>query len=64
MLLLTIKLTDYLIDQGGKDWAEMLRPWCPPLPTSFSVWMVNRFGDVFAVLEDGSVHLLDVAGEH
>ncbi len=24
------------------------------------MWLVNRFGDVFAVFEDGSVHMLDV----
>jgi len=55
-----MQLSDYLIDQGGKDWVELLRPWCPPLAASFTVWLVNRFGDVFAVYEDGSVHMLDV----
>ena len=53
-------LTDYLIEQQGKDWAELLSGWVPPLPESFTVWMVNRFGDVFAVFEDGSVHMLDL----
>lgn len=53
-------LTDYLIDQQGKNWAELLSGWVPPLPLSFTGWMVNLFGDVFAVFEDGSVHMLDL----
>ena len=53
-------LTDYLIDQQGKDWAGLLSDWVPPLPPSFTVWMVNLFGDVFAVYNDGSVHMLDL----
>jgi len=55
-----LKLSDYLIDHTGKDWSAMLKDWCPPLPASFTVWLVNRFGDVFAVFEDGSVNMLDV----
>jgi hypothetical protein len=55
-----LKLSDYLIDQSGKDWPVMLGGWCPPLPESFTLWLVNRFGDVFAVFEDGSVNMLDV----
>lgn len=53
-------LTDYLIEQQGKNWAELLSEWVPPLPASFTVWMVNLFGDLFAVFEDGSVHMLDL----
>ncbi|UWZ84184.1 DUF1851 domain-containing protein [Occallatibacter riparius] len=53
-------LTDYLIEQKGKDWTELLSDWVPPLPSEFTVWMVNLFGDVFAVFEDGSVHLLNL----
>jgi len=30
------------------------------LPPEFTVWLVNRFGDVFAVFEDDSVNTLDV----
>jgi len=51
---------DYLIDQNGKDWHGLLSGWSDVLPPSFTVWLVNRFGDVIAVFEDGSVHLLDV----
>jgi hypothetical protein len=55
-----MNVEDYLIDQAGKDWPELLSGWAPPLPSSFTVWLVNRFGDVFAVFDDGSVHMLDV----
>jgi hypothetical protein len=55
-----MNIQEYLIDQGGKDWGELLSGWLGVLPASFTVWLVNRFGDVFAVFEDGSVHMLDV----
>ena len=56
-----MNINDYLIDQSGKDWAAFLRDWMPPLPPSFTLWLVNRFGDAFVVSdEDGSVHMLDV----
>lgn len=51
---------DYLIDLEGRDWEELLVGWRFLLPESFNVWLVNRVGDVFAVFEDGSVHMLDV----
>lgn len=57
-----MNLSDYLFDHAGKDWSELLSGWSPPLPPSFTVFLVNRFGDVFAVFEDGSVHMLDVGG--
>ena len=53
-------LHDYLIDQSGKDWQELLLDWSPPLPSSFQVWMVNRFGDLFVAFDDRSIHMLDV----
>ena len=51
---------DYLIEQSGKDWTKLLSGWSPPLPTKFTVWFVNRIGDVIVVFEDESVHFLDV----
>jgi len=51
---------DYLIDLEGKDWEELLVGWRFLLPESFNVWLVNRVGDVFAVFEDDSVHMLNV----
>jgi hypothetical protein len=58
----TVKLEDYLIDQTGKNWAEMLSGWAGILPQVFTIWLVNRFGDIFAVFDDDSVHCLDVGG--
>lgn len=55
-----MKLTDYLIDQQGYDWPTILADWRWLLPTDFTVWMVNRFGDVIFVPEDGTVHILDI----
>ncbi len=56
-----MNLNDYLIDHTRWDWGDLLSGWADLLPPSLTVWLVNRFGDVFSVLEDGSVHLLDVS---
>ena len=53
-------IQDYLIDQVGKDWSELLSGWAPPLPESFTIFLVNRLGDIFAIFDDGAVHMLDV----
>jgi hypothetical protein len=53
-------INDYLINQAGNDWSHMLRDWTPPLPPSFTLWLVNRFGDAFVVDDGGSINLLDV----
>jgi hypothetical protein len=55
-----ISVADYLIDQGGIDWPEALASWSWKLPPEFTLWLVNRFADLFLVLPDGTVHLLDV----
>jgi hypothetical protein len=55
-----MNIDDYLIDQSGRDWVAMLSGWAEILPASFTVWLVNRFGDVVVVLDDESVHLLDI----
>src|SRR6476619_1753634 len=55
-------LHDYIIDHRGIDWASVLRPWSWLLPTALTVWIMNRFGDLFLVLDDGTVHMLDVGG--
>jgi hypothetical protein len=55
-----MEINDYLIDQSGKDWPELLSGCLDTRRFSFAVWLVNRFGDVFAVFEDGSIHMLDV----
>jgi hypothetical protein len=53
-------ISDYLIDQQGKDWAKLLSDWAWLLPHDLTVWIVNRFGDIVLVLNDGTVHFLDV----
>lgn len=55
-----ILLTDYLIDQDGIDWSDALASWAWLLPPELTVWLVNRFADLFLVLPDGTVHMLDV----
>jgi hypothetical protein len=55
-----ISVADYLIDQSGIDWPKALAPWSWLLPREFTLWLVNRFADLFLVLPDGTVHMLDV----
>lgn len=50
----------YLIDHEGFDWPTILADWSWLLPESFTVWLMNRFGDLFIVSDDGTVHVLDV----
>ncbi|HEY5806995.1 MAG TPA: T6SS immunity protein Tdi1 domain-containing protein [Povalibacter sp.] len=56
-----MNLNDYLIAPGGNDWKRLLGYWRPPLPEDFTLWLVNRFGDAFGVVQDGSVHRLRVS---
>jgi len=55
-----MNVNDYLIDQDGIDFDAIFQDWHQLLPDSFNVWLVNRFGDIFLVLNDGSVCMLDV----
>jgi hypothetical protein len=50
---------DYLIDPSGFDWGHLLLGWEWLLPPEFSVWLMNRYGDLFLILPDGTVHMLD-----
>ena len=51
---------DYLIDQSGLDWNALLEEWHWLLPPEFTVWLLTRAGDLFIVVHDGSIHMLDV----
>ena len=51
---------DYLIDHRGFDWQSLFAEWTWLLPNGFTVWLMNRFGDLFLVFDDGSVHMLDI----
>ncbi len=50
---------DYLVDHSAFDWPRLLTEWAWLLPPELTVWLMNRFGDLFLILEDGSVHMLD-----
>lgn len=51
---------DYLIDHSDFDWAQLFLGWEWLLPDEFTVWLMNRFGDLFLILPDGSIHMLDI----
>ncbi len=55
-----VSLHDYIIDHSGFDWPTLLSNWAWLLPETLTVWIVNRFGDLFVVLHDGTVHMLDI----
>ncbi|MBS0265544.1 MAG: DUF1851 domain-containing protein [Planctomycetes bacterium] len=57
---MAISITDYLIDQEGIEWSKVWASWSWLLPSEFTLWLVNRFADLFLVLPDGTVHMLDV----
>ncbi|MFN0053025.1 MAG: T6SS immunity protein Tdi1 domain-containing protein [Planctomycetales bacterium] len=57
---MAISIADYLIDQTGIEWPQVLASWSWLLPPKFTLWLVNRFADMFLVLPDGTVHRLDV----
>ena len=53
-------LSDYLIDHSDFDWNSLLAGWAWLLPPTFTVWLMNRFGDLFVITPDGMVHMLDI----
>jgi hypothetical protein len=55
-----MNITDYLLAHAGTDWRQLLGYWTPPLPSRFSMWLVNLLGDVFVISEDHTVLRLDV----
>jgi hypothetical protein len=55
-----IAIADYLIDQNGIDWPKALATWSWLVPPEFTLWLVNRFADLFIVLPNNTVHMLDV----
>jgi hypothetical protein len=57
---MAFSVNDYLIEQSSIEWPTVLSSWSWLLPSKFTLWLVNRFADLFLVLPDGSVHMLDV----
>lgn len=44
------------------DWGSLLQDLGSLLPRDCTLWMVNRFGDLFIIPNDGSVQMVDVGG--
>ncbi len=59
-ICMPVSIQDYLIEQAGIDWSEALSTWSWLLPTELTLWLINKFGDLFMVYPDGTVHMLDV----
>jgi hypothetical protein len=57
-----MSIHDYLIDHRGFDWPSLFSEWTWLVPNELTVWLMNRFGDLILVFEDGSVYMLDVGG--
>jgi hypothetical protein len=58
-----MRVEDYLIDHQDFDWPTILADWAWLLPQDeFTIWLMNRYGDLFLVVEDGTVHMLNVGG--
>lgn len=55
-----MSIHDYIIDHSLYDWPSLLQNWAWLLPETLTVWIMNRFGDLFVIVDDGSVHMLDV----
>jgi hypothetical protein len=53
-------MNQYLLPPIEREWSSLLENWDWLLPDSFGAWLVNRFGDLFLVLDDGAVALLDI----
>jgi hypothetical protein len=55
-----MELANYIIDHENVDWPTVLADWAWLLPEELTVWLMNRYGDLFLVFNDGTVHMLDV----
>lgn len=55
-----MNIHNYLIAQDNINWSQPLQYWNWLLPPSFTLRLVNRLADLFLVMEDGTVHMLDV----
>ena len=57
----TLNVSDYLIDHSELVWSELLADWKWLVPTTASVWLMNRFAELVLVREDGSVAYLETS---
>ena len=49
---------DYLIDHAAFDWQELLGCWHWRMSGEMTIWLMNRFGDLFVTQDDGSISRL------
>jgi hypothetical protein len=54
-LMPVAELDAYLMDPTPYKWAELLAPFCPPLPREGQVILASYFGDAFVEDNDGAV---------
>ena len=55
-----MEIANYIIDHRNIDWPTVLASWAWLLPEELTVWLMNRYGDLFLVFDDGTIHLLDI----
>jgi hypothetical protein len=49
-----MRVSDYVLDHSSVDWPAVLREWDWLMPSNLTVWIMNRCGDLFLVLDDTS----------
>ena len=54
-------VADYIIDHRNIHWPTILADWVWLLPDELTVWLMNRYGNLFLIFNDDSVHQLDVS---
>ena len=54
-----MRLADYVIDTRGFDWPRLLRNWAWQVSGRWTVWFMNRFGDLF-LHQEGPVYRLSL----
>jgi len=55
-------IEDYLISPEGLDFEKLFADWQVFLTENFSVWLINKFGDMFVIYDDKTIHMLDTGG--
>jgi len=55
-----MNINGYLIDHLTLDWTALLADWHWLLPAEFSVWLMNKYGDLVLIANDGAILFFDV----
>jgi hypothetical protein len=56
-----MKVQDYLIDHSGFSWPNFLEDWRWLVPSTATIWLMNRFAELVLQLEDGTVCYLETS---